>query len=78
MVDVELYSLWVLKRPVQLVGKWKVTARFPVEGPSGDFFDVVGVTYIRTQARGEYFADVTKYYTSSAFLLLFKKDLMGQ
>ena len=75
---VELHSLWVLKRPVQLVGKWKVTARFPVEGPSGDFFDVVGVTYIRTASRGEYFANVTKYYTSSAFLLLFNEDLMEQ
>lgn len=69
--EIDLYSLWKLKRPVQLVGTWKVTARFSVEGPSGDFFDCVAVRYIRTKARGEYFADVTKHYTSSTFLLLF-------
>lgn len=72
MRHVELHSLWVIRHPIQLVGKGKVTARFLVEGPSGDYFDVVTVRYIRTAARGEFFADVTKHYTSSTFLLLFR------
>lgn len=48
---IELYTLWKLRHPIQLVGTWKVTARFPIEGPSGDFFDCITVQYIRTEAR---------------------------
>lgn len=71
MLAVDLYSLWKLRKPIQLVGTWKVTAKFNVEGPSGDYFYCVTVRYIRTKARDEYFADVTKHYTTSAFLLLY-------
>lgn len=72
MYEIDLHSLWKLRNPIQLVGTWKVTAKFPVEGPSGDYFSCVTIRYIRTKARDEYFADITKHYTSSAFRLLYE------
>ncbi len=70
-IDVLPSSMWVLKKPVQFKGQWKVTARYAVEGVSGKLLDCVRVSYFGNE-KTEFGNNVVKHYSLKCFLLLFR------